>query len=127
VSDRYCRQPVILISCPGLGLDDIVMAVAPSPTLLFVGRVISGITSATIGTSFACIADVTPANERTLAFVGICSSVVRGVLVGPVRPARRTLLPGLLCGTVLAIYGLAPTGLLFLAGVPARSGRPSLP
>jgi DHA1 family tetracycline resistance protein-like MFS transporter len=50
-SDRYGRRPVILISCLGLGLDYIFMALAPSLTLLVVGRVISGITSATIGTS----------------------------------------------------------------------------
>jgi DHA1 family tetracycline resistance protein-like MFS transporter len=50
LSDRYGRRPVILISCLGLGLDYIFMAVAPSLTLLFVGRVISGITAATIAT-----------------------------------------------------------------------------
>ena len=64
VCDRFGRRPVILISCLGLGLDYIFMALAPSLILLFVGRVISGITSATIGTGFAYIADVTPQNER---------------------------------------------------------------
>jgi len=48
LSDRYGRRPVILISCLGLGLDYIFMAIAPSLTLLFVGRIISGITAATI-------------------------------------------------------------------------------
>src|SRR5580698_5652486 len=52
VSDRYGRRPVILISCLGLGLDYVFMAVAPSLTLLFVGRIVSGITAATIHTSF---------------------------------------------------------------------------
>src|ERR1700754_3330092 len=42
MSDRYGRRPIILISCLGLGLDYAFMAVAPSLTLLFVGRVISG-------------------------------------------------------------------------------------
>jgi DHA1 family tetracycline resistance protein-like MFS transporter len=60
VSDRYGRRPVILVSCLGLGLDYAFMALAPSLALLFVGRIISGITSATIGTSYAYIADVTP-------------------------------------------------------------------
>jgi DHA1 family tetracycline resistance protein-like MFS transporter len=48
VSDRYGRRPVILISCLGLGLDYVFMAVAPSLALLFVGRIVSGITAATI-------------------------------------------------------------------------------
>jgi DHA1 family tetracycline resistance protein-like MFS transporter len=83
VSDRYGRRPVILISCLGLGLDYIFMAVAPSLTLLFLGRVISGITSATIGTSFAYIADVTPEKERARAFglVGVAFGL--GFVVGP--------------------------------------------
>src|SRR5207237_4829181 len=35
LSDRYGRRPIILISCLGLGLDYVFMAVAPSLTLLF--------------------------------------------------------------------------------------------
>src|ERR1700749_1348157 len=42
LSDRYGRRPVILISCLGLGLDYIFMAIAPSLTLLLIGRIISG-------------------------------------------------------------------------------------
>jgi DHA1 family tetracycline resistance protein-like MFS transporter len=83
VSDRYGRRPVILISCLGLGLDYIFMAVAPSLALLFVGRAISGITSATIGTSYAYIADVTPANERARAFGLIGMAFGLGFVVGP--------------------------------------------
>src|ERR1700754_3984482 len=60
LSDRFGRRPVILISNVGLGLDYILMALAPSLWLLFVGRVISGITSASVSTGFAYIADVTP-------------------------------------------------------------------
>ena len=82
LSDRYGRRPVILISCLGLGLDYIFMAVAPSLTLLFVGRIISGITAATISTAFAYIADVTPADEPRQG----------------VRPRRHGLRPGLRAG-----------------------------
>ena len=45
VSDRFGRRPVVLLSNLGLGLDYILMALAPSLAWLFVGRVISGITS----------------------------------------------------------------------------------
>src|SRR4029450_12237663 len=68
LSDRYGRRPVILISCLGLGLDYIFMALAPSLTLLLVGRIISGITAATIATSFAYITDVTTPDERAKSF-----------------------------------------------------------
>src|SRR6476660_3610173 len=53
LSDRFGRRPVILVSNVGLGLDYLLMAVAPNLTWLFVGRVISGITAASISTSYA--------------------------------------------------------------------------
>ncbi|MBS0549856.1 MAG: TCR/Tet family MFS transporter [Proteobacteria bacterium] len=83
LSDRYGRRPVILISCLGLGLDYLFMAIAPSLTLLFVGRVISGITSATIGTAFAYIADVTPEEGRAKAFGTVGVAFGLGFVVGP--------------------------------------------
>src|ERR1700741_5298589 len=46
LSDRFGRRPVILISNFGLGLDCIVMALAPTLWWLFAGRVISGICAA---------------------------------------------------------------------------------
>jgi DHA1 family tetracycline resistance protein-like MFS transporter len=83
LSDRYGRRPVILISCLGLGLDYIFMAIAPSLTLLFVGRIISGITAATISTAFAYIADVTPPDGRAKAFGLVGMAFGLGFVVGP--------------------------------------------
>jgi DHA1 family tetracycline resistance protein-like MFS transporter len=83
LSDRYGRRPVILISCLGLGLDYIFMALAPSLTLLFVGRVISGITAATIATAFAYIADVTTPDERAKSFGVVGLAFGLGLVLGP--------------------------------------------
>src|SRR3954462_6336994 len=58
LSDRFGRRPVVLLSNLGLGLDYVLMALAPSLSWLFVGRVISGMTAASVSTSFAYIADV---------------------------------------------------------------------
>src|SRR5512144_827077 len=66
LSDRFGRRPVILVSC--IGLDYFVMALAPSVAWLFVGRAVSGITSANFSTAFAYIADVTPQEKRAGAF-----------------------------------------------------------
>jgi len=52
------------LSNVGLGLDYLLMAVAPSLWWLFVGRVISGITSSSFGTACAYVADVTPPDDR---------------------------------------------------------------
>ncbi len=83
LSDRYGRRPVILISCFGLGLDYVLMALAPSLGWLFVGRVISGVTSATLGTAFAYIADVTPPEARAKAFGLVGGAFGLGFVVGP--------------------------------------------
>jgi DHA1 family tetracycline resistance protein-like MFS transporter len=64
LSDRFGRRPVILISNFGLGLDYIVMAMAPSLTWLFVGRVLSGITAASYSTAMAYITDVAPPDSE---------------------------------------------------------------
>src|SRR3954462_15041215 len=60
LSDRFGRRPVILISNIGLGLDYILMALAPSLVLLFIGRLISGMTAASFWVANAYVADVTP-------------------------------------------------------------------
>lgn len=83
LSDRYGRRPIILISCLGLGLDYVFMALAPSLGWLFVGRVISGITSATLGTTFAYIADVTPPERRGKAFGLVGGAFGLGFVIGP--------------------------------------------
>jgi len=83
LSDRHGRRPVILLSCLGLGLDYIFMALAPSLLLLFVGRVISGITSATIATASAYIADVAPPEKRARAFGMIGVAFGLGFVIGP--------------------------------------------
>src|SRR3954467_9764135 len=55
LSDSFGRRPLVLISNFGLGLDYVLMALAPNLWWLFVGRVISGITSATVPTAYAYI------------------------------------------------------------------------
>jgi MFS transporter, DHA1 family, tetracycline resistance protein len=82
-SDRFGRRPVILISCFGLSIDYIFMALAPSLRWLFVGRLISGITTSNVATAFAYITDVTKPEERAKPF-GLVSAVFGlGFVIGP--------------------------------------------
>src|SRR6202043_1318374 len=84
LSDRFGRRPVLLLSSLGLGLDYIVMALAPTIGWLFVGRVISGITTSSIPTAMAYIADVTPREKRAGAFGMIGAAFGIGFTFGPV-------------------------------------------
>src|SRR5882672_6014629 len=83
LSDRFGRRPVVLLSNFGLALDYVLMALAPSLVWLFIGRVISGITSASISTAFAYIADVTPPDRRAAVFGKIGAAFGAGFILGP--------------------------------------------
>jgi DHA1 family tetracycline resistance protein-like MFS transporter len=83
LSDRFGRRKVILLSNLGLGLDYVFMAVAPSLWWLFIGRMISGITSSTISTASAYIADVTQPDERAAKFGMLGAAFGVGFVVGP--------------------------------------------
>jgi MFS transporter, DHA1 family, tetracycline resistance protein len=83
LSDRFGRRPVVLLSNFGLALDYVLMALAPSLAWLFVGRVISGITSASISTSFAYIADITPPEKRAAVFGKVGAAFGAGFILGP--------------------------------------------
>jgi DHA1 family tetracycline resistance protein-like MFS transporter len=83
LSDRFGRRPVILLSNLGLGLDYMVMALAPTMSWLFLGRVVAGITSSSIPTAMAYITDVTPKEKRAGAFgmIGVAFGI--GFVLGP--------------------------------------------
>jgi MFS transporter, DHA1 family, tetracycline resistance protein len=83
LSDRYGRRPVILISNFGLALDYFVMAVAPTVRWLFLGRVLSGLTSASIPTATAYISDVTVPEKRSKAFGLLGAAFGAGFILGP--------------------------------------------
>ncbi len=83
LSDRFGRRPVILLSCLGLGLDFIVMALAPNLAWLFVGRLISAFTSASFTTANAYIADITAPEQRAKSYGMIGAAFGLGFVIGP--------------------------------------------
>ena len=83
LSDRYGRRTVILLSNFGLGLDYVLMALAPNLAWLFVGRVSSGITAASISTGRAYSADVTPVDRRAASFGKVGVAFGLGFVLGP--------------------------------------------
>ncbi|HTC76680.1 MAG TPA: TCR/Tet family MFS transporter [Edaphobacter sp.] len=113
LSDRFGRRPVVLLSNFGLGLDYLLMAWAPALNWLFLGRVISGITSSSIPTAMAYMADVTPRERRAAAFgllnsafgVGFILGPAVGGLLGNINPRLPFLVAGCL-SLVNGLYGL---------------------
>jgi DHA1 family tetracycline resistance protein-like MFS transporter len=83
ISDRFGRRPVILISCFGLGLDYLVMALAPTVGWLLLGRIVSGICASSFSTAGAYIADVSPPEKRASAYGLIGAAFGVGFVLGP--------------------------------------------
>lgn len=84
LSDRYGRRPVLLLSLLGFGLDYILLALAPTLSWLFIGRIISGIFGASFTTGSAYIADVSAPEKRAQNFGLIGAAFGLGFIIGPV-------------------------------------------
>jgi len=91
LSDRYGRRPILLLSLLVMGIDYLVMAVAPSIWLLLIARLVAGVTAATYSTATAFIADITPPDQRGARFGLIGAGFGIGFVLGP-------LIGGLLAG-----------------------------
>jgi MFS transporter, DHA1 family, tetracycline resistance protein len=84
LSDKFGRRPIILISLFAFGLDYILLALAPNITWLFIGRIIAGISGASITTASAYIADVSTPENRAKNFGMIGAAFGLGFIIGPV-------------------------------------------
>jgi DHA1 family tetracycline resistance protein-like MFS transporter len=106
LSDSFGRRPVILLSNFGLGINYILMAVAPGIGLLFVGRVVSGICAASFSTANAYIADITPPERRAGRYGLLSIAFGFGFVVGPALGSIDPRLPFWVSGALSLINGL---------------------
>ncbi len=83
LSDRYGRRPVLLISLLGAGLDYLLMAFAPNLTILFLGRIISGLTGANLTVASSYMADISDDSNRSANFGLIGAAFGVGFIAGP--------------------------------------------
>lgn len=83
LSDRYGRRPVLLASLFGFGVDYLFLVFAPTIWWLFIGRVIAGITGASITTAMAYIADISSPEERAKNFGLVGAAFGAGFILGP--------------------------------------------
>jgi DHA1 family tetracycline resistance protein-like MFS transporter len=129
LSDRFGRRPVVLLSNFGTGVDYIIMALAPTLGWLFLGRVLSGVTTSSIPTATAYISDVTAVENRSRAFGFLGAAFGFGFVVGPALGgwlgAFNPRLPFWVAGAfslLNALYGL----LVLPESLPAERRQPAL-
>jgi MFS transporter, DHA1 family, tetracycline resistance protein len=84
LSDRFGRRPILLASVLTLAIDNLICALAWSYAMLFIGRVLAGISGASYSTASAFIADISTDQNRAKNFgvLGIAFGI--GFIVGPV-------------------------------------------
>lgn len=112
LSDKYGRRPVILISLLGFSINFFIQAWAPTIFWLFVGRIFSGVTGASITTASAYIADISDDSNRSKNFGMVGAAFGLGFIIGPViggllgqfGPRVPFIAAGILC-LINFIYG----------------------
>ncbi|WP_339809886.1 MFS transporter [Paenibacillus sp. FSL R7-0189] len=83
LSDKYGRRPLLLVCLLGSAIGYLVFGIGGALWVLFVGRIIEGITGGSIGTIFAYFADIIPPEQRTKYFGWVSAVVGVGTVIGP--------------------------------------------
>ena len=83
LSDRFGRRPILLLSIITFAIDNFICAIAWSYSMLFIGRILAGVSGASFSTCSAYLADISDDNTRTRNFglIGIAFGV--GFFLGP--------------------------------------------
>jgi len=83
LADRFGRRPVLVVSLLFMGLDYLLMAIAPTLLLLFLARIVSGITGATYAVAAAYLSDTSDKGKRSSSFGLIGAAFGIGFILGP--------------------------------------------
>ena len=83
LSDRYGRRPILFVSILGSAVGYFVIGLANTLVLVFVGRIIGGITGGNISTAQAYIADITSKENRAKGMGLFGAAFGLGFVFGP--------------------------------------------
>src|SRR5947209_14079664 len=83
LSDKYGRRPVLIFSLAGTVVSFVMLAVAHSITMLFLARIVDGLSGGNISTARAYVADITEPKDRARAYGIIGAAFGLGFILGP--------------------------------------------
>src|SRR6516164_3661909 len=83
LSDRWGRRPVLVFSLVGTVVSFVMLALAQSIAMLFLARIVDGLSGGNISTARAYVADVTEPKDRARAYGLIGAAFGLGFILGP--------------------------------------------
>jgi DHA1 family tetracycline resistance protein-like MFS transporter len=83
LSDRYGRRPVLVFSLAGTVVSFVMLALAHSVVMLFLARIVDGLSGGNISTARAYVADSTEPKDRARAYGLIGAAFGLGFIMGP--------------------------------------------
>ncbi|HEX3621464.1 MAG TPA: MFS transporter [Acidimicrobiales bacterium] len=111
VSDRIVRKPVLVLSLVGTALGSLLTGLAGSLPLLFLGRIVDGMSGASVSVAQASVGDLAPPAERARLFGLLGAAFGVGFVAGPALGALAALggrrLPFLLAAGVAGLNAIA--------------------
>lgn len=129
LSDRYGRRPVLLASLFGSAIGYVIFGIGGALWVLFLGRIIDGLTAGNMGAIYASVADVTPPAERGRVYgalgaaggVGFMFGPVAGGLLGEISPTAP-----LFAAAVLALLNMVWVHIALGETLPVERRAPAL-
>src|SRR3979490_706761 len=88
LSDRYGRRPILVFSLAGTVVSFVMLALAHSIAMLFLARIVDGLSGGNISTARAYVADVTEPKDRAKAYGPIGAALGLGFIMGPALTRR---------------------------------------
>ncbi len=126
ISDQVGRKPVLTVSQLGTFAGFLVLAWAPSLWVVFLARIIDGLTAGNLSIAQAYIADVTAPKDRARAFALIGIAFGIGFLIGPGASGYLTHHYGyrvpILCAAALSLLSILGTTFLLPSDPPHPEG-----
>ena len=83
VSDRIGRKPVLVVSLCGTAVGSLMTGLAGSLWVLFAGRILDGISGASVSVAQAAVADIAPVEDRPRLLGLLSAAFGVGFVVGP--------------------------------------------
>ena len=120
LSDRFGRKPILIVSLLGSAVGYLVLGIGGALWVLFLGKIVDGLTAGNISTLFAYVADSTQPEERTKWYGYIGGAIGIGTMIGPaiggILGMHSITLPfyvtaGITILTILCVYLFLPESL----------------